>query len=134
MALTEKQREYVRHRAAGLPQTAAARAAGYTVKGAKVIASRLERDPKIRAAIEMSRRRHTRMPAAARTPREYSNPESYLRAVVAGETRADPIRVAAAKALLPFLEPRRRAPKRSVTPKEMDAANALAVEQDLLDE
>ena len=128
--LTEKQREYARHRAAGLPPTAAARAAGYRGKGVKVTASRLDRNPKIRAAIEEARQaaRGARTKAGGR-PRY--DPEGYLRAVIAGSTPADPIRVSAAKALLPFLEPRRRLRKgNAISPREQEHLEEIAAERE----
>jgi hypothetical protein len=128
--MTEKQREYARHRAAGLPPTAAARAAGYRGKGVKVTASRLDRNPKVRAAIEEARQaaRGSRTKADG-VPRY--DPEGYLRAVIAGSTPADPIRVSAAKALLPFLEPRRRSPKgNAISPREQEHLEELEAERE----
>lgn len=127
--MTPKQREYVRHRAAGLGQARAAIAAGYAASSAKVIASRMEQQPAIRAAIDEAR---TDPAADAGTP-EYESAEDYLSAVVRGTAVPDPVRVGAARALLPFERARQRAPMKSATPKQMNASNALAEEEALLD-
>jgi hypothetical protein len=128
--MSPKQLAYVQRRAAGLGQERAAIEAGYSRASAKVSASRMERDPRIAKAIEEARK-------AARggsEMRRYEDPESYLRAVVAGEETPDPVRVGAARALLPFLEPRKRAPKKSASPRHMQDQAARATQDDLLEQ
>lgn len=128
MALTEKQRSYAGHRAAGLPQTAAARAAGYAMSSAKVAACRLERSSSIQRAIAAARG------SRAKTGGLSYDPEGYLRAVVSGREPANPVRVSAAKALLPFLSPPRRVRKAAaLRPRELQQAEERATEQALID-
>jgi hypothetical protein len=130
MTLTAKQKRYVRHRAAGLGQGRAAIESGYSPKGAKVTASRMERDPKIAGAIREARQAGRAEPGG---PREYLHPEDYLAAVVSGAEPPDPVRVGAARALLPYCEERVRPTKSAASPKALRARGARAVEQDLLD-
>lgn len=56
----------------------------------------------------------------------YESAQDYLDAVVAGHEPADPIRVAAAKALLPFQQPRTRVPLASST-KPRDLAKQQSI-------
>lgn len=125
--MTPKQRAYVEHRAAGLGQERAALEAGYAKASAKVSASRMERDPEIRRAIDAAR-------GGAGELRRYQGAEDYLLAVVRGKETPDPVRVGAARALLPYLTPRKRAPKKSATPREMQAQDATATEAALLEQ
>lgn len=61
-------------------------------------------------------------PAATTPTVVYESAQAYLDAVVAGIEPADPIRVAAAKALLPYETPRSRAPLSAVgKPKQIQA-------------
>jgi hypothetical protein len=53
--------------------------------------------------------------------------------VVQGVAAPDPVRVGAARALLPFERARQRAPKKSASPKAMQEADVKATEQALLD-
>jgi hypothetical protein len=126
--MTPRQREYVRHRAAGLGQERAALEAGYAASSAKVSASRMERDPKIRAAIAQARQI-----GGGNTPAEFEDAESYLLAVVRGETPPDPVRVGAARAILPYQRAPQRARMRGATPRELDRQESLTEEQALLD-
>ncbi|MGC2047029.1 MAG: terminase small subunit [Gallionella sp.] len=128
--MTPKQRSYIEYRIIGLGQAQAAIKAGYASASAKTIASRMEKLPEIRAAIDAG--------LAARygqtdEPPEFEDAQSYLAAVVKGLTPPDPVRVGAARALLPFERARQRAPVKSATPRQMDRQNRLAAEQDLLD-
>jgi hypothetical protein len=132
--MTPKQRLYVERRAAGMGQERAALEAGYAKGSAKVSASRMERDPAIRKAIDDAREAARGGPGE---PRQYEDPESYLSAVVAGAEPPDPVRVGAARALLPFFAPRRRATKKSAAPRDlqgMEAATAEGNRRDAWDE
>ena len=126
--MTPKQSEYARHRAAGLGQAQSAIKAGYAKPSAKVIASRMERMPEIQAAIAAARQSAT---PSSSEPIEFDSPEVYLLAVVQGRAAPDPVRVGAAKALLPFVAPKRRAPPASRTPRQMASSAELAAATDL---
>lgn len=72
----------------------------------------------------------TEAPAAAT---RYDDALAYLAAVVRGDEPPDGLRIAAAKAVLPFQEPRKRAPVESPAPTKIRAASqrtAERVEQD----
>lgn len=60
--------------------------------------------------------------------RQYANAEAFLEAVVAGVEPADPVRVQAAKALLAYQAPRKRAPAKSPRPAELQHRAAQAEE------
>ena len=128
--MTPKQTQYIRHRAAGLGQERAAIEAGYAKSSAKVIASRMQKLPAIRAAIAEARKAKQASTAAAP---EFADAERYLRAVVQGLTPPDPVRVGAARALLPFERARQRAPLKGPTLRALDRRDAQASEQELLD-
>lgn len=72
---------------------------------------------------------------AANAPTErtlYESAEDYLCAVVAGIEPADPVRVQAAKAILPFQKRRQRVPLAAVrTPKRQQAADEAQAAGDL---
>ena len=53
--LTDKQRQYVQHLAAGMPSRSAARSAGYSESFSKVAAHRLSGKPAVAKAIESIR-------------------------------------------------------------------------------
>lgn len=130
--MTPRQSEYAKHRAAGLGQERAALAAGYAESSAAVVASRMEKNPEIRAAIAEARQTSKGVPSDAPEP-EFADAESYLLAVVKGQVPPDPVRVGAARALLPYIKGRQRAPVKSASPKQMQASAGLAEDQDLLD-
>lgn len=125
--LTGKQVEFARQRAAGLSGTRAALAAGYAKSSARVVACRMQKMPEIQAAIAEARR------ARAADGPAFESAESYLSAVVAGREPADPVRVGAARALLPFERARQRAPVKGLAPRELDARDAKAAEKEMLD-
>lgn len=52
----------------------------------------------------------------------------YLSAVVSGDEAPDPVRVAAAKALLPFQSARQRVPLRSSPPRQLQEKEKIAAE------
>lgn len=129
--MTPKQLEYARHRAAGLGQTRAAVAAGYAKGSAKVIASRMEKLPEIRTAIDGARRAAKGSSPDAPEP-EFTGAEDYLLSVVQGKAPPDPVRVGAARALLPFEKRRQRAPLPAVrTPRQQAHADDLSATGDL---
>ncbi len=105
MPLTDRQSAYIKARADGMTGAAAARAAGYSTKGAAVAAARLEKRPEVAAAIAAALAE--RQPAPAMT---FETAQDYLQAVVAGRVPPDPVRVAAARALLAYERPRTRRP------------------------
>jgi hypothetical protein len=116
MALTDRQRRYAEGRSRGLGQERAAIEAGYAEASAKVSASRMERDPAVRAAIESAR---TAGGTEERPQQRYEDAEAYLLAVVRGDVPPDPVRVSAARAILPYQRRRERAPLKGDTPKRM---------------
>lgn len=59
---------------------------------------------------------------------QYASAEAFLEAVVAGVEPADPVRVQAAKALLAYQAPRKRAPAKSPRPAELQHRAAQAEE------
>ena len=122
--LTQKQLAYCRHRAEGLGQERAALEAGYSRRSCAVTASRMERDPAIRRAIEAARSGEVQ---------QFPDAEAYLHAVATGAAVPDPVRVAAARALLPYTRARERAPLGSKTPRQLDARAGLDAEAELLE-
>lgn len=124
--MTPRQFDYIQRRAAGIQPTRAAIAAGYAEASAAVTASRMEARQDVREAIEAAREA---APAATTTPpAEFRDAESYLEAVVLGTTPPDPVRVAAARALIQYQTAKKRAPVASPPPKQ------LAQRADLSDE
>ncbi len=133
--VTPKQDSYIQHRAAGMLQARAAAAAGYSEKTTKVIASRLESKPEIKEAIELARQSASaNRTANTEDQPEFENAEQYLVAVVQGTTPPDPLRITAAKTLIAYQKGRQRAPIKSATPGQMNAASALAEDVDMLDQ
>lgn len=128
--MTPRQTAYVAHRAAGLGQEQAALAAGYAESSAKVIASRMEKLPAIRAAIDAARKA-AKAGHADDAPPEFEGAEDYLLAVVKGLVPPDPVRVGAARALLPYVKARQRAPVKSRPPKELATSAELTAASDL---
>lgn len=128
--MTPKQVAYIKHRAAGLGQERAAIAAGYAESSAKVIASRMEKMPEIRAAVDEARR-EAKDSQVDDAPAEFADAESYLLAVVQGKAPPDPVRVGAARALLPYLKARQRAPLRARTAKQLTASAETGAASDL---
>lgn len=63
------------------------------------------------------------------TARKYEDALDFLAAVVAGTEPPDPVRVAAAKALLPFQAPRKRAPVASAPPRQLQHAAKIGAEE-----
>jgi hypothetical protein len=63
------------------------------------------------------------------TAREYKDAVDYLAAVVSGAEQPDAVRVAAAKALLPFQSPRQRAPVASPPPRQLQHKSQLSNEE-----
>src|SRR5690606_36199080 len=59
----------------------------------------------------------------------FDDPLDYLRAVACGEVEADALRIAAAKACLPFTSPKARAPVQSPAPKQLRRQTTLTAEQ-----
>lgn len=131
--MTPKQCKYIECRVSGLGQAQAAVKAGYAESSAKVIASRMEKLPDIRAAIDEGLK--AKYPPQGETPdAEFESAEAYLQAVVRGLAVPDPVRVGAARALLPFERARQRAPIKAATPQQMDARDKLVGEKELLDQ
>ncbi len=67
-----------------------------------------------------------RKPGAAKrepgTPTHYTDALAYLEAVVRGDEPADGLRIAAAKVVLPYQQPKKRAPIASPPPQKLRAA------------
>ena len=74
------------------------------------------------ARIGAGRKPATARSADAPTPPRYGDALAYLEAVVRGDEPADGLRIAAAKAVLPFQEPKKRAPVASPPPRALAAA------------
>jgi len=147
--MTPRQLEYIRHRAAGIQPTAAARAAGYASASAKVSACRMEADPAIVEAIEAARQgqqapqqsdvahqqieqhqiEQHQQPAEAPA----FDAQGYLAAVVAGTVPPDPVRVSAARTLIAYEKARQRAPVKSPPPKQLAEHDKQAEERAMLD-
>ncbi len=62
------------------------------------------------------------------TGKRYSDVLTYLRAVALGEEKPDALRIAAAKAALPFEHPRQRAPMKSPTARQRQNSEAMAAD------
>ncbi len=127
--MTPRQTAYIKHRVAGLGQAQAAIKAGYAKSSAKISACRMEKLPAIRAAIDAARKA-AKGDHADDAPPEFEGAEDYLLAVVKGLVPPDPVRVGAARALLPYMAPRKRATARSATPKQMQASAAHSEDRD----
>ena len=71
-------------------------------------------------------------PKKARPPtaRQYEDAIAYLAAVVSGAEQPDAVRVAAAKALLPFQSPRTRAPIKSPPPRQLQSQADMSKQRD----
>jgi hypothetical protein len=111
----------------------AARAAGYSVHGAKVAAAKLERRDDVRAAISEARASET-VGTPERSP-EFASAEAYLAAVVAGTTVPDPVRVSAARALIQYQAPRQRRPLPApLSPTQAAHRDASAAEREHRDD
>jgi len=61
-------------------------------------------------------------------------PQDYLLAVTVGRAVPDPVRVAAARALLPFIRARECTPLKGIAPKDLRRKAALEIENELLAE
>lgn len=59
---------------------------------------------------------------------QFDDPLEYLRAVACGTVPADALRIAAAKACLPFTSPKARAPVQSPAPKQLRRQNETGAE------
>ena len=125
MKLTDKQTAYVQHRAAGLGQERAAIEAGYAKSSAKISASRMERSPDIKAAIDAARQ--------STQAETYASAEDYLQAVVQGRAVPDPVRVGAARCLIQYERGRERGPVKSASPTELARRGEQDKEQELRD-
>ena len=64
------------------------------------------------------------------SPARFDDPLAYLVAVATGETAGDALRVAAAKAALPWTTPKKRAPAESPAPRTLRAKAAQAADAD----
>jgi hypothetical protein len=67
-------------------------------------------------------------------PARYDDALAYLAAVVRGDERPDSLRIAAAKAVLPFQEPKKRAPVASPPPTKLRAATERGIEAAAVDD
>ena len=81
------------------------------------------------ARIGAGRKPATARSADAPAPPRYGDALSYLEAVVRGDEPADGLRIAAAKAVLPFQEPKKRAPVASPPPEKLRSATTRAAER-----
>jgi hypothetical protein len=81
------------------------------------------------ARIGAGRKPATARNADAPAPPRYGDALSYLEAVVRGDEPADGLRIAAAKAVLPFQAPKKRAPVASPPPEKLRSATTRAAER-----
>lgn len=130
--MTPMQAKYVHNRVkAGMTQERAAVEAGYSPHGAAAAACRLEHTPYIQAAMAELRQSETIDTKATIAP--YDDAQSYLEAVALGQAVPDAIRVAAAKAILPYQKGRQRAPKKSLPPRALAERESRDTDRDMLD-
>jgi len=111
MALTDKKRRFVAALQSGLSGAKAAVQAGYSEKGAAQAASRLMKDPDVKAALERKDAVNKAKAEAKATGREiklpdlsrmFSDPREFLKAVMNDPEEEMKLRVEAAKTLMPF--------------------------------
>lgn len=124
-ALTEKQRQFIAGKIAGVANRDAAIAAGYSVAGAAVAADKLMKNPAVLAAItagapNVSSKANT-VPVM---PREkYADPKVFLLDVMNMATLPIAVRADAAKQLLPY----QHAKMGEIGKKETKTRNAKAI-------
>lgn len=78
--------------------------------------------------------RPPKYPRACGDGLQYASAEAFLSAVVAGTEPADPVRVQAAKALLAYQAPRRRAPVKSPSHADLARHGELAAEAEAVED
>lgn len=108
--LTEKQRQFVTNKAAGVTNRDAAIAAGYAVAGAAVAADKLMRNPAIRTAIKAATKCvGVATPGAEKNAMQrdsYDDPKTFLEDVMNHPHLPIAMRSDAAKQLLPYVHAR----------------------------
>jgi phage terminase small subunit len=109
--LTEKQRQFVSNKAAGMTNRDAAIAAGYAVAGASVAADKLMHNPAIRAALKVAGKAVPSVDIAPanvpKMPRDkYADPKAFLLDVMNLDGLPIAVRADAAKQLLPYMHAR----------------------------
>ncbi len=72
-----------------------------------------------------------RTPTAPADGQVFDSAEAYLEAVVAGTVAADAVRVQAAKTLIAYQTVRQRAPKKSLSPKQMALQEVRMIEDSI---
>lgn len=103
--LTEKQRQFVANKAAGVPNREAATAAGYSPTSAAVIAANMLQRPHIREAIKHAQESAsvTVTPDSSAMPRKhYADAMAFLQDVMNHVRLPVAVRMDAAKNLLPY--------------------------------
>ena len=79
-------------------------------------------------------KRQATPPATPAGDQTYETAEAYLQAVVEGTAPADPVRVRAATCLIRYQESMKRTPKKSPSPKKIEAAEHRAEEQAVVED
>jgi phage terminase small subunit len=102
----------------------AALKAGYSKASARISAAANERIPAVREAIQAAR-------GGAAASKGYKDAQAYLEAVLANEELPDPLKVGAARALLPYQQRRLRSPKgNALSPREQQHLDELEEERE----
>ena len=99
-------------------------------------AQNLQQKTKIKNEVPMTghggKRPGSGRPKKDRTPATgepiFESAESYLEAVVSGTIPPDPARIQAAKTLIAYQKTKQRAPKKALTPTQMEALEVRAIE------
>lgn len=100
--LTEKQRQFVSNKVAGVANRDAAIAAGYAVAGAAVAADKLMRNPVVRTAIKVATPTVTTSGVPTMPRKHYADALLFLRDVMNHSQLPIAMRADAAKQLLPY--------------------------------
>ncbi len=100
--LTEKQRQFVTNKAAGVPNREAAEAAGYSVRSADVTAGKLMMRPDIQAAIKAAASVGITTNNDPMPRKHYADPMHFLEDVMNQAKMPLAMRVDAARQLLPY--------------------------------
>ena len=111
--LTDKQKAFIAHRIAGLNNTQACEAAGYTKASAATTAHRLAKDPRIIKALKAAKTGGKSVedvpagrPITSHLKAVYSSPKELMEHVMNNPKFPDVIRMGVAKDLLPYYHPK----------------------------
>lgn len=112
--LTEMQKAFIAHRIAGLNNTQAAEAAGYTKASAATTAHRLAKDPRVIKALKVAKKGGASVeenvaagrPITSNLKAAYDSPKELMEHVMNNPKFPDVIRMGVAKDLLPYYHPK----------------------------